>query len=147
MDNDIFTAEDVAESNQYLKPSYFAARRVVEEAMKGFTAEALEPLVKTAVDAFTEKLQSDVEDYIWQNAELNLQSKMERMVERTVQALLSGETWALNAYPLAKTHDAAKVREAIAKHIPQELQEARLAELEKEVARLREDLRFYRERP
>lgn len=135
-----------ADEDGTLGPAYFAARRAVEQAMQPFTNEMLGPILKEATDAFYKKLQDTVESFLWLDAEMNLQGKMWRMVDETVKALLSGEEWAVKRYCLGPRYDHDKVRAATAKHIPQELQDARIADLQAENAQLAKDLEWHRRR-
>lgn len=147
-DEPIFTEDDFAQARDYegLGPAYFAARRTCEGAMAAFKAEHVEPLIKEASDAFYERLMTSVQDYLWSNAEMNLQGEMYRMVDQTVKALLGGADWALQRYALGERYDCAGVRAAVAKHVPKELQDARIADLEEELKRLRSDLEWHRGR-
>lgn len=147
-ETDAFTADDLAKGEEHLAlgPAYFAARRVVEGALENFQAEHVEPWLKEATDALYEKLLGDVQNYLWSNAEMNLQGECYRMVDRCVLALLSGEEWAVRKYALGERYDCEKVREAIARHVPKELQDARIADMEDELKRLREDLKWHRNR-
>ena len=88
----------------------------------------------------------DLQSSLLYDTEMNLQGEMWRMVDNCVQALLTGDSWALKRYALTDRHDGEKIREAVARHIPTELQDTRVADLEKEVMRLRNDLKFYRDR-
>jgi hypothetical protein len=83
------------------------------------------------------------EDWMRDDMENNLRLYMSDMVERTVKALLTGEEWAMRQYPLSQYHDGEKIREAVAKHGGDVLLMARIADLEKEVARLTESLKWY----
>ncbi len=147
---DIFTDDDMAQAEGYstVGPQYFAARRVVGSAMAAFTeehaTEIAKGVYKILMDEVYTKFQEVLEDSILSDAELNLQNTIRNMVERTIIALLSGEEWALNMYPLAKTYDREKIIKAIAAHVPDEVMQSRIAALEKECADLRRTLDFYR---
>ncbi len=143
---DAFTADDFAQADTYgnLGPAYFAAQRVMADFMKAFTDEHLHPMVKAISDEIYSQVQTSFEAYLFENAELNTASAIDRMVHETVKALLAGDEWAMKRYPLASRYEADKVREAIAKHIPAQLQDARIKDLEAEVARLTEDVKFLR---
>lgn len=121
-----FSDEALASAQEYetLGPAYFEARRIVERQMEKFADKHFEPLIDQFAKEFQERL--------W-------------MVDASVFAILTGERWAIERYALDK-YDGPKVREAVAKHIPQELQDARIADLEKEVARLKKNLEFYQNR-
>lgn len=144
------TEEDISQSTkmEVLGPAYFASRRAVQRFMEHFEAEHFKPLtdkiVKQATDEIRDKLWDDVATFFLSDAESNLQNNMWRQVEDCVQALLGGKEWALKRYALGDRYDDKAIREAVAKHIPSELQDARVADLEAEVARLKSDLEFYR---
>lgn len=143
-DDDIFEAESYTE----LGPAYFASRRAVQRFMEHFEAEQFRPLidgiVKKATDEIRDKLWDDVVTFFLSDVESNLQGSMWHQIDDSVQALLGGKEWALNRYALKDRYDDKAVREAVAKHIPAELQDKRVADLEAEVARLKSDLEFYR---
>lgn len=143
----MFSEKSVEDAAQYdtLGPTYFEAKAIVEKQMAKFEAEHFTPLLKKFAAQFYEKLREDVHNHLLSDTELNLQGEMYRMVDACIEALLSGERWAIERYALG-SYRQEKVREAVAKHIPRELQDARIADLEKEVARLRKDLTFYRSR-
>jgi hypothetical protein len=141
----MFSEKSIEEAAKYdtLGPAYFEARVIVEKQMATFEAEQFKPLLEKFTAAFREKLWEDVQDHLLGDTEMNLQGEMYRMVDACMYAILGGERWAIERYAL-HTYDARKAREAIAKHIPAELQDARIAELEAENKRLREDLDWYR---
>jgi hypothetical protein len=143
----MFTEEALAEAAKYptLGPAYFEARPIVAKHMEKFEAEHFQPLISEFVKQFQDKLWDSVRDHLLGDTEMNIHGETYRMVDDCVAALLSGERWAIERYVLGK-YDQEKVRAAVAKHIPQELQDARIADLEKEVARLRDNLRFHQNR-
>lgn len=143
-----FTDKDLTDGAEYpaLGPAYFAARRVCEKHLEAFQAEHMRPLIDAAAKEFTDKLWDSVRDHLWSDTEANLQSRMWTMADSIVQALLSGEQWAVNKYLLGERYDCAKARATVAALVPKELQDARVADLEAEVERLNKDLRYYRER-
>jgi hypothetical protein len=141
-----FTTDELAESAQWenLGPEYFAARKASQAFMEKFEAEHFKPMVDQFVDAFRDKLWSDIDTFLLSDTESNLHLSMSRMVEGTVQALLSGEQWALNRYPLTKFHDGIKIRKAIAEHIGDEIARLRITELESEIVELKKRLEWER---
>ena len=141
-----FTAEEIAFGEQHpsLGPEYEGARNAAEAFMSKFEAEYFKSLIDQFADAFRDKLWTDLADWLIGDTESNLQSEMRRMVEGSVNALLTGEQWAFNRYPLAKYHDGEKVRKAIAAHIGDEIAKARIADLEKDISSLREQLEWAR---
>jgi hypothetical protein len=143
----MFTDEAMTEAAKYptLGPAYFEARPIVEKHMEKFEAEHFQPLIGEFVKKFQDKLWDSVRDHLLSDTEMNIHGEAYRMVDDCVAALLSGERWAIERYVLGK-YSQEKIRAAVAQHIPQELQGARVADLEKEVERLRKDLAFYRDR-
>lgn len=138
MSDETLNIEDAARYDT-LGPAYFASRRVVEAAMRDFTNEHLKDIAKVATDSIYEKVQSAVEDHLWSDAEMNLQGKMWRMVDQVVQGILSGERWVVERYALGSRYDCEKARKAIAAHFEDEIAKARIADLEAEVERLKQD--------
>ena len=127
-----------------LGPHYFAARKAAEEFMEHYEPKNFEPMVRKAADAFMEQAQEALEAWFLSNVESNLHGTIWRQIDDSVRALMGGERWALERYALGSRYDCDKIRETVAKHIPQELQDARIKDLEEEIARLRKDIEFYR---
>ena len=147
-DTPAFTPEQIenAEKHPTLGTSYFAARDVAERYMKHFEAEQLEPLVKKIADAVRDAVWDDFRDYLLSDTELNIASEIRYTVDATVAELLGGYKRTNNKYALGSGMEAEMIRKAVAAHIPQELQDARIADLEQQVERLKSDLKFYRDR-
>lgn len=143
----MFTVDALDQAKKYdtLGPAYFEARPIVERLMANFEAEHFKPIVDACVKEFQDRMWDSVRDHLLNDTEMNIHGHVYRMVDDCVAAILSGERWAIERYALG-SYNQEKVRAAIAKHIPQELQDARIADLEKEVERLRSDLKFYRDR-
>ena len=141
---DAFTESDISDGGRHvvLGPAYFAARRVAEQLMQGVESEPLIKVLKKCADDLTNGIYTYIEDGMRSDLESNLQGHIRDMVERTVRALLTGEEWALNQYPLAKYHDGEQIRAAVAKHGGDPLLMMRIADLETEVGRLRESLKY-----
>lgn len=137
---------DDAERHHGLGPNYFAARAEAERFMASFQAEHFAPMIKKMAEEFHTKMQEDLEDHLLSDVECNLHTKMWHQIDESVKALLSGEKWALTKYALGARYECDKIREAIARHIPAELQDARIADLEAEIERLRKDNEVYRRR-
>ena len=143
----MFSDLALAEASKYptLGPAYFEARAIVEKQMAKFEPEHFKTLIESFAKQFAEKLWDDVRNHLLSDTELNLQGEMYRMVDNCIEALLTGERWAIERYAL-RDYGQEKVRAAVAKHIPEELQDRRIADLEAEVERLKKDLQFYRNR-
>lgn len=151
-DAPIFTEEDIefGENTPILGPEYSAARRFMEGFAESLREEHLQPftdeIVKTITDKIREKVWEDFNDYLLMDTEYNAANAIRSMVNDTVKALLSGEKWAMERYPLAARYDAEKVRAAIAAHIPDDIAKARIADLENQVADLSQRLEWARGR-
>ncbi len=143
----MFTEQELQEGQKYqaLGPHYFSSRRIVEGAMQSLSDRDMQEVIKTFVDDAYRKLQQAVEDSLWSDAEVNLQNQMWRTVDEIVKGILSGERWAMERYALGPKYECDKIRKAVAKHIPDELAAARIADLEAELARVNEDLKRARE--
>lgn len=140
----MYTEDEIASGNEHptLGPEYFAARNAVERYTKHFQEEHLKPLAEEIGKAVQEKVWDDFRDWLLADTESNLQSSMRHMVEATVNQLLGGHKRQLDRYVLTDYGDGEKIREAIAKLIPDEVAAKRIEDLEKENARLRESLRW-----
>ena len=141
--SDFITEADVEENKSgVLGPAYFASRRIVEAALVDLPHDALKPIVKRFVDDAYDRLQEAVEKAIWFDAEMNLQGKMYSGIDEVIMAIIEGKDWAIKRYGIdeARWTQGPAMREAIAKHLPNEMQQGRIADLEAEVARLREHL-------
>jgi hypothetical protein len=95
-------------------------------------------------DEFYRRASEMFDQYLLNDASCNLQNAIWHQIDESVKALLSGEQWALERYALGERYDHEKIREAIAKHIPNELRDKRIDDLEAEVKQLKESLRFAR---
>lgn len=143
MSDDIITSDDIktASNMKPLGPHYFSARRFAEEVMKGVETTTFADILKRVSDELYSAMLEKTENFILSDAEANVQGHIWRTVDQIVSGILSGERWIVDRYALGSRYECAKAREAIARHIPKELQEARIADLEEEVARLKEFLR------
>lgn len=143
---DIITDDDLREAErcEALGPAYFVARRVTERAMAAFEDKHLKPLIETAARQFQEKLWDDVQLSLWSDTEMNLQSEMWRTVDSIVLAIMGGKQWALQRYALGPKHDCEEVRAAVARHIPREIMDRRIIDLEEQVKSLTERLEWAR---
>jgi hypothetical protein len=145
----ILTEEDVAKAKDFasLGAPYFAAQRIVGAALDGLPDNVLQPIVKKFTDAAYEAIQEAVEASIWSDAEHNLQGKFWSGIDEVIDALITGQPWALERYGLCAeryTSRAEDIRKAIAAHIPREIMDARIADLEAEVAKLKETIQWLR---
>ena len=112
--------------------------------MAKFSDEQFKPLIDAFTDQFRDKLWDSVKDCMLSDVEMNMQIEVCGMVEGTIRALLTGEEWAMKRYPFCDYRDGNKIRAKIAEHVGDEIAKRRIADLEKEVKRLEESLRFAR---
>ena len=133
-----------AEGCPTLGPAYFAARKVVAEVCEGLDEEPFKELFSTFADKLNEQLQSRLEDHLFTDTEDSLYQKVWHMVDQIVRGLLSGEKWVMDRYALGTKYDCEAIRAELVKHIPKEVQDKRIVELEEQVDRLKKDLQFER---
>jgi acylphosphatase len=140
--------EDITqgESHPALGPQYFVARRMAEDFMAKFQEEHFKPLVDEFAEKFRDKLWSDITASFLSDTESNLHGEIRNVLDGTIQALLTGKGWMINRFPLAQYYDGKDIRQAIFDQCRDQLTDARVTDLETEVSRLREQLRFYQER-
>ena len=142
-----FTDEDLASASngfETLGPAWFAARRASEHLMAGEDTKPFKEMVDKVAKQLSVELYEYAENYIKGDLEHNLQIYISDMVNDTVHALLTGQQWALDRYPLSKYHDGESIRKAIAAYCGESVLALRVKELEAENERLREDLRWRR---
>ena len=146
MDTPLITDEDIAEMAPHptLGPGWSASRRIADRVMTDWQNDAIKPLIDEAVKQIGYRLWEDVQDSLQNDMEHDIAGHIRRMVDETVQALLTGKPWALERYALAGNYNGDEVRAAIAKHIPAELQAKRITDLEDENKRLSEQLELMR---
>ncbi len=144
----MFEADEIAEGERTttLGPAYFAARKSAERFMAAFEAEHFKPMIDRFSRDFRDAMWGDVVAFFLSDTESNLQGEMWRHADSMVRHVLAGEEWAMKKFALGERYDCEKVRAAVAKSVPRELQDARIADLEAEVAKLKNDLAFYRNR-
>lgn len=142
------TAE--AESHPTLGAEYFAAREVAERFLKNWQqdhAEKLaEAIMRPVLDAVQEKVWDAFKDFLLSDTEQNVQSEMRHMVENSVRALIGGDKWANVKYIETSYGDGKKVRETLAQLYRDEIKDGRIRDLESEVQRLKDNLRFHENR-
>ena len=144
-----FDPEHIKEGTEslVLGPAYFDARAVAERVMAKFDDGHFKSLIDAIVEKIRDKLWDDVRGWLLSDTEINLQGDIVRMVDCSVNGLLGGAGWALQKYALAERYNqGVEIRKAIAKHIPAELQDARIADLEAEIVMLKRDIAIYRNR-
>lgn len=144
----MFTPEEIKAGEQYdnLGPAYMAARASAERFMAAFEAEHFKPLIDKFANELQDRLWSAVASSLISDTENNLQSEMWRHADSMVEYVLSGEEWAMKRFVLGERYDCEKIRAKLASYVPKELQDKRIADLEKKVAELQESNDWLRRR-
>jgi hypothetical protein len=133
--------EEKAKPYSNLGPNYFAAQTIAERFLKNFAVEHFEPLVKHFTEKFRDELWTDITSWLLADTESNLALEIRNRVDRSVNALLEGNPNYIKQYVMGQYNDE-EIRKAIARHIPKELQDLRVLDLEKQVASLTESLKY-----
>jgi len=144
----MFEADELAINDRHptLGPAYEAAKKSAERFMQAFENEHFKPMLDKFASDFRDRMWSDVVSFFLCDTENNLQGEMWRHADNMVKHVLAGDEWAMKKFVLGERYDCHKVRETVAKHIPKDLQDARVADLEAQVEQLKRDIAFYRER-
>jgi len=148
MNDDIITSDDIkTASNMHpLGPHYFSARRFAEEVMKDVEATFFEPALKKFSDELYTAMLDKTNDWLASDAEVNVQGHIWRTVDEIVKGILSGEKWIVDRYVIGSKYECGSIRTTLATHVPKRLQDARIADLEEEISRLNETIKFLRQR-
>ena len=147
-----YSAEVTEDANKFpnLGAEYFDAREAAERFLAHWQTEHAEELataiVKPVLDIVQEKVWDAFRDFLLTDTEQNIQGYMRDMVERSVMALIGGEKWANVKYISPEGYRTEKVRETLAKLYSDEIKDGRIADLEAELARVKEQLRYRTER-
>ena len=132
-----------ADSCGPLEPEYTRAHAFAEKLLSEFEDEHFKPIIKKLTDAVGEALWDMVRDSLIDDTSRNVAGHIQHRIESSIEALLGGKEWAIKKYVL-EGYDRDAIRAAVASAIPKEVQELRIADLEKEVARLKESLEYAR---
>lgn len=139
------TDEELCGESPTLEPEYTRAHAFAEKLMREFEPEHFKPLIKRLTDAFSEALWDMLRDSLIDDTSRNVAGHIQDRIESSIEALLGGKEWAIKKYVL-EGYSREPIREAIAKAVPRELQDLRIADLEAEVKRLKESLEFHTRR-
>lgn len=138
---------DEANKAPTLGGEYFAAREAARRFLAHWQEEHAEQLAKAIMKPVMDEIQERVwdafRDWLLMDAEYNAHITMTRMVEDSVKALIGGEKWANVKYISPEGFNTEKVRETLAKLYSDEIKDGRIRDLEAEVERLKEQLRFH----
>lgn len=145
---EFFSEEDLKSGEEFpsLGPAYFAAQKTVERFLDGFDMKLFRPIIDELVKKVQEDLNSELLTWLLSDTESNLHGTMWRHADSMVKHVLAGDEWAIKKYALGDRYDCEAVRAAVAKAVPAELQDARIADLEAEVERLKSECSALRSR-
>lgn len=132
--------EELCKDGSIIEPEYTRSHVIAEKIIAQFEAEQFKPLIKKIEDMVGEHLWDMVRDSLLDDTTHNIAGEIRDRVEKTIEALLGGNQWAVEKYILAQRYQRDEIRKQLAALIPEQLQDARIADLEKEVAKLKEDL-------
>lgn len=125
-----------------LGPAHYAARRVAEQMFQGAEVQPIKEAADKAVDLIWDALYEKVEAFFLSDLECNVHDHICQMVDATIEALLTGQAWAMERYPYANYQRGEVIRAAVAKHGGEPLLMRRIADLEKELAETKERLQW-----
>jgi len=138
-----FTEDDIA-IGPVLGPEYRASQRWAESITEKLDENELRPLIDQIGKDIADKLWDAARDSIIYDTECNASGHIRYMVEQTVQALLTGEKWAMERYPYANYAKGEAIRKAVAVHGGEELLMRRIADLEAEITKRDDTIQFLR---
>jgi hypothetical protein len=144
--SEAITDADIDASKEYptLGPAYYSANRFATEFVIGAEGEQFKPVVEKIVKDIHDELWTRVADSMVYSVESAVQSHIWQTVDSIVRHLLAGEKWAIKKYALGERYECEKIRAAVAAHVPKEIQDARIADLEAELTRVKSDNEWLR---
>lgn len=136
------TPEDFAASEKYngdIAPWYFASNRIAKAlCAEAITEETMKALAENVAKEVSGAIFDAVSDFLWSGSfEDNMGLMADQLVDDVLEAVVSGNEVLARRIALKK-YDQHGVRAAIARLIPDEVLQARIADLEREVAELKE---------
>lgn len=135
--------EAAAAGYDVLGVNYFAARDIATRVMDRFAADMFKPLVEKFAKEFQDELWGAITGWLIEDTQSNLQTEINTRIERTIEALLTGNRHYINQFVLpAYSSQGEAIRAAVAKAIPADLQLRRIKDLEEQVESLTRSLEF-----
>lgn len=145
-----YTAEELAKADSYenLGAEYFAAQAAAERFLKHWQSEHAEKLAEAIIKPILDEVKGQVwdafRDFLLSDTEYNVASEMRAMVEKSVTALIGGKSYAYVKYISPAGYESGHVRETLAKLYADEIKDARIADLEKQLEQAKEDVEWFR---
>lgn len=140
-DKDKQTDAQLCEDGTIIEPEYTRSHVIAERIMARFEAEQFKPLIKKIEDMVSEHLWDMVRDSMLDDATHNIAGEIRHRIEATVEAMLGGKQWAIDKYVLSERYQYDDIRKQLAALIPDQLQDARIKDLEKRLAIVTENLK------
>lgn len=146
MSEAIFTEENLSDGKQSLTlgPAYFSSRDFMRTYMLGLDDVDLAPQLKSFMDAIYSKVLNDFQNWLINNADSNIHDHIWRTVDEIVRGILSGDKWITDKYVLGPCYERTKLIAKIVADFPEDLKDARIADLEKENKALSDELAWRR---
>ena len=123
---------------------YERASKKAAEMLEGFEPEMFSSIIDDAVKEFQNKLWDSVKDWLIDDTENNVQSHIWQTAERTIEAILGGNEWAIKRYVMGSNIAHEEIREALAEKLAPELIPARMADQQSKIEELRKSLEHAR---
>lgn len=128
-----------------IQPEWTRGHALAEKILNGFTAEHFKPIAEQAGKYVGEHLWDMIRDSLLSDTQYNVEGHIRYRIEESVKALLAGDQWAIAKYVLGDRYDHKDIRATLANAIAGPLQDARVKDLEAQVAQLEADLKHERE--
>ena len=146
----IIEQEDFEKSKGWrsLGPMYDTARRITDVVISSLQEKQFKRIVEEASKSIADQINERVENSLWLDLDHNLHGRFWSGVERVINGIICGEEWALEAYvgPNSPMAYRASVLEAIAKHIPEQIEAMQIDLLKKDLEQANRLLDTYRNR-
>jgi len=137
-------AEECPTLGAEYRSAHEAAERFLAHWREEHAQKLADDIMKPVMDIMQERVWDAFRDWLLSDTELNAANEMQRMVEDSVRALIGGKEWAGVKYIRPGAYRGDEVRATLAKLHADEIKDGRIADLEAEVDRLKEQLRVSR---
>lgn len=131
-------AQKRAAEHENLGPDYFDAQDVADRYMSHFEEKHLKPMVEKITETIRDAVWDDFATWLLSDTEGNLATKMREQSHRIVVALLSDEPHPALVEKFISGYRAEYIRKALIEKYSDEIKSARIKDLERENAFLKE---------
>lgn len=137
-----------ADAHETLGAEYFAAQSAAERFLKHWQEEhattLAEAIITPILDQVKEKVWDAFRDWLLSDTEYNAAGVMRDMVDKSVSALIGGKNYAYVKYISPAGYRADEVRKTLATLYADEIKDARIADLEKQLEQAKKDVEWFR---